>query len=142
MKEKLDTLYKKSIINSLITLALNTVGVLLIIFCPFRGKTSFAGVYSIFFVVISFTIYRFFHFILNKENRVILILLLQNIWKTKSVSNGIKEILLKKIPNHLEMIDYGIELFWKRFTWFIGILAAYITMVYFVIKPILLNVFL
>ena len=141
-------MYKKTIVNSLITLALNTVGVLLIIFSPFREKTSFAVAYSFFLVAISFTIYRFFYFILNKENRVISILLIQNIWKTKSVSNGIKEVLLnnilalEKIPNHLEIIDYGMELFWKSFAWFIGILAAYITMVYFVIKPILLNVFL
>ena len=165
VKEKLDTFYKNTIVNSLITLVLNIIGVVFIIFDPLGEKGSRIIAYIFFIIAISFSICRFIIFIKNKQNRDISIQLLQNIWKTKSISNGVKEVILinipkvakvykgidimsyffpalENVPDIQEIIKYVIGLFWKRFAYFMGIFAIYIVMFYFIIKPILLCVFL
>ena len=165
IKEKIESFYKNTVRNSLITLALNIIGVLLVIFDPFGEKISFNIACIFFGIAISFSICRFIIFITNKQNRDISIQLIQNVWKTKSISKGIKEIVLinipvlakfykgidiasnflpalDKIPDIQEITKYVINVFWKRFVLFIGLFATYITMVYFVIKPVLLNIFL
>lgn len=165
VKEKLDTFYKNTIVNSLITLVLNIIGVLFVIFDPFGVKVSCIIAYTLFFVAISFTIYRFVSFIVNKKYREVCIQLIQNVWKTKSIANGIKEVVLinitnlamlykgidiisnffpalEKVPDVQGVIRYIIGLFGKRLAWFIGVFAIYTIMFYFIIKPLLLSIFL
>ena len=86
-------------------------------------------------------------------------------WKTKSIANGIKEVVLinitnlamlykgidiisnffpalEKVPDVQGVIKYIIGLFGKRLAWFIGVFAIYTIMFYFIIKPLLLSIFL
>ena len=165
VKEKLDTFYKNTIVNSLITLVLNIIGVLFVIFDPFGVKVSCIIAYTLFFVAISFTIYRFVSFIVNKKYREVCTQLIQSVWKTKSIANGIKEVVLinitnlamlykgidiisnffpalEKVPDVQGVIKYIIGLFGKRLAWFIGVFAIYTIMFYFIIKPLLLSIFL
>lgn len=165
VKEKLDTFYKNTIVNSLITLVLNIIGVLFVIFDPFGVKVSCIIAYTLFFVAISFTIYRFVSFIVNKKYREVCIQLIQSVWRTKSIANGIKEVVLinitnlamlykgidiisnffpalEKVPDVQGVIKYIIGLFGKRLAWFIGVFAIYTIMFYFIIKPLLLSIFL
>lgn len=164
IKERLDDFYKRTLINSLITLILNIIGFFFVIFDPFGKKNSYI-IASIFFLsVIIFSIYRFVSFMMNKQYREISIQVIKNIWKEKSISNGIKNVVLdsipkvaklykgvelmakffpalEKIPDVQRIIKYVISVFWKKVTLFFGLLLIYMVAIYLVIKPLLLKVF-
>ena len=164
IKANLDTFYKRTVINSLITLVLNVVGMIFVIFDPFGEKTSYIIATLFFVVAFSFTLCRFIVFMINKQYREITFQLIQHIWKTKSVSNGVKIVVLdsipklatlykgidvmsnvlpalEKIPDIQEIIKYIINIFWKRFILFIGLFVFYTIMFYGVLKPLVLFFF-
>lgn len=164
IKANLDTFYKRTVINSLITLALNVIGMIFVIFDPFGEKTSYIVATLFFVVAFSFTLCRFIVFMMNKQYREITFQLIQKIWKTKSVSKGVQEVVLNSIPklailykgidvmsNILpaletipdiqEIIKYIISIFWKRVSLFLGLIVFYLIMFYGVLKPLVLFYF-
>jgi len=164
IKEKLDAFYKTTVYNSLITLLINMIGILLVIFDPFGEKTSYI-IATIFFVAaFSFSLYRFIAFLMNKQYREITFQLIQNIWKSKSISKGVKVVVLdsipklaklykgidvmsnvlpalEQIPDIQDIIKYIINIFWKRFILFIGLFVFYTIMIYGILKPLVLFFF-
>lgn len=164
IKANLDTFYKRTVINSLITLALNVIGMIFVIFDPFDEKTSYIIATLFFVVAFSFTLCRFIVFMINKQYREITFQLIQKIWKTKSVSNGVQEVVLNSIPKLAtlykgidivsnfvpslenipeiqDVVKYIINIFWKRFILFMGLLVFYSIMFYGVLKPLVLFYF-
>lgn len=164
IKANLDTFYKRTVINSLITLALNVIGIIFVIFDPFGEKTSYLIATLFFAVAFSFTLYRFIAFMMNKQYREIAFQLIQHIWKTKSVSNGVKEVVINLIPNLArgykgtdimsnfvpalenipeiqDVIKYIINIFGKCFRLFMGLLVFYSIMFYGVLRPLVLYFF-
>ena len=164
IKEKLDAFYKTTVYNSLITLLVNMIGILLVIFDPFGEKPSYIIATLFFATAFSFTLYRFIAFMMNKQYREITFQLIQHIWKTKSVSKGVKIVVLdsipklaklykgidvmsnvlpalEQIPDIQDIIKYIINIFWKRFILFIGLFVFYTIMIYGVLKPLVLFFF-
>lgn len=164
IKANLDTFYKKTVINSLITLAFNLIGMIFVIFDPFGEKISYIVASSFFIGAILFTLCRFVVFMMNKQYREITFQLIQNIWKTKSVSMGVKQVVfnfipklaklyksidvmsnvlpaLEKIPDIQDVVKYVINVFWKRFILFMGLLVFYSIMFYGVLRPLVLFFF-
>lgn len=161
IKERLDVFYKTTVYNSLITLLVNVLGILLVIFDPFGEKTSYI-IATIFFVLaFSFTLYRFIAFMMNKQYREITFQLIKNIWKTKSISKGVKVVVLdsipklanlykgidvmsnalpalEQIPDIQDIIKYIISIFWKKLALFLGLLSIYLILFYGIVKPFIL----
>ena len=140
------------------------IGILLVIFDPFGEKTSYI-IATIFFVAaFSFSLYRFIAFLMNKQYREITFQLIQNIWKSKSISKGVKVVVLdsipklaklykgidvmsnvlpalEQIPDIQDIIKYIINIFWKRFILYVGLFVFYTIMIYGILKPLVLFFF-
>ena len=160
IEEKLQQIYKRTIRNAAITLAINVAGMLILIFHPF-GK-QIAGWIGMAFFAAAF-IFWLVRFILYCKNYGrITVAIARNVFKQRSLSKGISRFIteeyplvtwtyagidlaacqfsaLKEIPRLDELVKLFILNFWKRIALFSGILAFYTITVYWIIKPILIN---
>lgn len=159
IEEKLHAFYKNTTINSLITLALNIIGLLLVLFSPF-GKTA-SNIFAIFIFLASgiFSLIRCMKFI--KKYGKSSIDMAKNIWKAKSISKGIEIYVfsgfpaismifagidfaanycsqLKQVPKFNETIKFIISVFWKKVALFFGLLSLYLILFYGIVKPFIL----
>ncbi len=158
IEEKLHQIYKRTICNAAITLAINVAGMLVLIFHPFGEKFS-AWISMIFFAAaFIFWLVRFI--IYCKKYGRVTIAIARNVLKQRSLSKGISSFItdeyplvtwtyagidlaasqfsaLKEIPSLDQLVKLFIRNFWKRIALFAGILAFYTITVYWIVKPIL-----
>lgn len=159
IEEKLHTFYKNTTISSLITLALNIIGLLLVLFYPF-GKTV-SKIFAIFIFLASgiFSLIRCVKFI--KKYGKSSIDMTKNIWREKSISKGIEAYIfsefpaismifagidfavsycsqLNQVPKFNETIKFIISVFWKKLALFLGLLSIYLILLYGIVKPFIL----
>ena len=160
IEKKLRELYLKTIRNSVITLALNAAGVLILIFQPF-GKTV-ATCLSIAFFFSSFVFWLVRTILYCKDYGKVTVYISKNVIQSRSLSKGISKFIvdeyplvtltyagidiaanhffaLKEIPRLNELVKLFIQNFWKRLALFAGIMTFYTVTVYWVIKPILIR---
>ena len=159
IEEKLHSFYKNTTINSLITLALNIIGLLLVLFSPF-GKTA-SNIFAIFIFLASgiFSLIRCVKFI--KKYGKSSIDMTKNIWREKSISKGIEAYIfsefpaismifagidfaanycsqLNQVPKFNETIKIIISVFGKKVALFFGLLSIYLILFYGIVKPFIL----
>ena len=159
IEEKLHIFYKNTTINSLITLALNIIGLLLVLFYPF-GKTA-SKIFAILIFLASgiFSLIRCVKFV--KKYGKSSIDMAKNIWKEKSIPKGIETYVfsefpaismifagidfatnycsqLKQVPKFNETIKFIIRVFWKKLALFLGLLSIYLILFYGIVKPFIL----
>ena len=163
IEKKLQQLYLNTIRNSAITLAINIAGVLILIFQPF-GKTAAAWISSAFFF--SSFVFWFVRTILYCKNYgKVTLKISKSVIQNRSLSNGISRFIvaeyplvtftyagidiaanyfsaLKEIPRLNELVKLFIQNFKKRIILFAGILSFYTVTVYWIIKPILVRMYL
>ena len=163
IEKKLHQLYFKTIRNSAITLALNTAGVLILIFQPF-GK-NIAKWISLAFFFSSFVFWLVRTILYCKNYGKVTVDISKNVIKSHSLSKGISKFIineyplvtltyagidivanhfsvLKEIPRLNELMKLFIQNFWKRVALFAGIMTFYTVIVYWVIKPVILRSYL
>ena len=155
----LKTLYKKTARNSIISFAINLLGILCLGIKPF-GKQVSIVVASIFFAAAGiFFVIRTIRFIKTYGKQGLT--LINNIMDTKSIHKGIEKYVysnfpvlafvyaginigeiylpsLKKVPDIPQLIDSLIGLFWKRIALYAGIVASYTIIIFGIIKPVLI----
>ena len=155
----LKTLYKKTARNSIISFAINLLGILCLGIKPF-GKQASIVIASTFFAVAGiFFIIRTIRFIKTYGKQGLT--LINNIMDTKSIHKGIEKYVysnfpaiafvyaginigeiylpaLKKVPDIPQLIDSLIGLFWKRLALYAGIVASYTIIIFGIIKPVLI----
>lgn len=163
IEEKLHQLYFKTIRNSAITLVLNAAGILILIFQPFGKQIATWICLTFFFASFVFWLIRMILYCKN-YGRVTLEIS-KNVLNQQSLSKGISKFItdeyplvtltyagidlaayqfsaLKEIPRLNELVTLFIQNFWKRLIWFAGIMTFYTVTVYWVIKPILMKLYL
>lgn len=163
IEKKLKQLYFKTIRNSAITLALNTAGVLILVFHPF-GK-NVAKWISMSFFFSSFVFWLVRTILYCKNYGKVTVDISKNVIKSRSLSKGISKFIideyplvtltyagidiaanhfsaLKEIPCLNEMVKLFIQNFWKRVVLFAGLMTFYTVIVYWVIKPVILRSYL
>ena len=155
----LKTLYKKTARNSIISFAINLLGILCLGIKPF-GKQASIVIASTFFAAAGiFFIIRTIRFIKTYGKQGFT--LMNNIMDTKSIHKGIEKYVysnfpaiafvyaginigeiylpaLKKVPDIPQLIDSLIGLFWKRIALYAGIVASYTIIIFGIIKPVLI----
>ena len=159
IKERLDVFYKATVYNSLITLALNIIGLLLVLFSPFGGTASKIFAILIFLASGIFSLIRCVKFV--KKYGKSSIKMSKNIWKEKSISKGIESYVfsefpaismifagidfaanycsqVKQVPKFNETIKFIISIFWKKLALFLGLLSIYLILFYGIVKPFIL----
>lgn len=161
IEEKLHQIYKRTIRNAAITLAINIAGMLILIFHPFGNPIATWISMAFFAAAFIFWLVRFILYCKN-YGRVTLAIT-RNVIKQRSLSKGISRFIteeyplvtltyagidiaayqfsaLKEIPRLDELVKLFIQNFWKRIALFTGIFAFYTITVYWIIKPILLYI--
>ena len=159
VEKKLHQIYKKTIRNAAITLAINIAGMLILIFHPF-GKL-FATWISMAFFAGAFIFWLVRVILYCKNYGRVTVAIARNVFKERSLSKGISRFVkdeyplvtwtyagidlaatqfsaLKEIPHLEELVKLFIQNFWKRIALFAGLMAFYTITVYWIIKPILL----
>jgi hypothetical protein len=160
IEEKLHQIYKRTIRNAAITLAINVAGMLVLIFHPF-GKQIASWISMAFFAgAFVFWIVRVILYCKNYGR--VTVAIAGKVIKKRSLSKGVSSFItdayplvtwtyagidlaasqfsaLKEIPRLDELVKLFIQNFWKRIALFAGILAFYTITVYWIIKPILIN---
>ena len=160
IEEKLHQIYKRTIRNAAITLAINAAGMLVLIFHPF-GKQIAAWISTAFFAgAFVFWIVRMILYCKNYGRVTVAIAM--KVIKERSLSKGVSRFItdeyplvtwtyagidlaalqlsaLKEIPRLDELVKLFIQNFWKRIALFTGLLTFYTITVYWIIKPILIN---
>lgn len=160
IEEKLHQIYKKTIRNAAITLAINIAGMLILIFHPF-GK-QIASWISMAFFAGAFVFWLVRVILYCKNYGRVTVAIAGKVIKKRSLSKGVSSFItdeyplvtwtyagidlaasqfsaLKEIPRLDELVKLFIQNFWKRIALFAGILAFYTITVYWIIKPILIN---
>lgn len=163
IEKKLKQLYFKTIRNSAITLALNTAGVLILVFHPFEKNVAKWISMSFFFFSFVFWLVRTILYCKNYGK--VTVDISKNVIKSRSLSKGISKFIideyplvtltyagidiaanhfsaLKEIPCLNEMVKLFIQNFWKRVALFAGLMTFYTVIVYWVIKPVILRSYL
>ena len=159
VEEKLHQIYKRTIRNAAITLAINIAGMLILIFHPFE-KTIAAWISMAFFTgAFIFWLVRVILYCKNYGR--VTVAIARNVFKERSLSKGISRFVtdeyplvtwtyagidlaatqfsaLKEIPRLEELVNLFIQNFWKRIALFAGLMTFYTITVYWIIKPILL----
>lgn len=155
----LKTLYKKTARNSIISFAINLLGILCLRIKPF-GKQVSIVIASIFFAAAGiFFVIRTIRFIKTYGKQGLS--LMNSIRASKSIHKGIERYVysnfpaiafvyaginigeiylpaLKKVPDIPQLIDSLIGLFWKRLALYAGIVASYTVIIFGIIKPVLI----
>ena len=152
IEQKLHQIYKKTIRNAAITLAINVAGMVILFFHPL-GMAFFAAAFI--FWLVRLILYC-------KNYGRVTLAITKNVVRQHSLSKGISRFIkeqyplvtwtyagidlaatqfsaLKEIPRLDELVKLFIQNFYKRITLFAGILAFYTITVYWIIKPILIN---
>ena len=160
IEQKLHQIYKKTIRNAAITLAVNVAGMLILIFHPFGTRVATWLGMSFFAAAFIFWLVRLILYCKN-YGRVTLAIT-KNVFRQRSLSKGISRFItdeyplvtwtyagidlaatqfsaLKEIPRLDDLVKLFIQNFYKRIALFAGILAFYTITVYWIIKPILIN---
>ena len=159
IEEKLHQIYKRTIRNAAITLAINVAGMLVLIFHPF-GKSVAAWISMAFFAgAFIFWLVRVILYCKNYGR--ITVAITRNVFKERNLSKGISRFItkeyplvtwtyagidlaatqfsaLKEIPRLEELVKLFIQNFWKRIALFAGLMAFYTITVYWILKPIML----
>ena len=159
VEKKLHQIYKRTIRNAAITLAINIAGMLILIFHPF-GKTIAAWISMAFFAgAFIFWLVRVILYCKNYGR--VTVAIARNVLRERSLSKGISRFVteeyplvtwtyagidlaatqfsaLKEIPRLEELVKLFIQNFWKRIALFVGLMAFYTITVYWIIKPIVL----
>ena len=152
IEQKLRQIYKKTIRNAAITLAINVTGMLILFFHPV-GMAFFAAAFI--FWLVRLILYC-------KNYGRVTLAITKNVFRQHSLSKGISRFIteqyplvtwtyagidlaatqfsaLKEIPHLDDLVKLFIQNFYKRIALFAGILAFYTITVYWIIKPILIN---
>lgn len=160
IEQKLHQIYKKTIRNAAITLAINVAGMLILIFHPFGTQLATWLGMSFFAAAFIFWLVRLILYCKN-YGRVTLAIT-KNVFRQHSLSKGISRFItdeyplvtwtyagidlaatqftaLKEIPRLDDLVKLFIQNFYKRIALFAGILTFYTITVYWIIKPILIN---
>lgn len=160
IETKIHSVYKSTIINSLITLGMNICGMMIVICKPFGTVISNFIAPGLFLTSIIFFCFRFAMYWRNYGKTTIEVG--KSIFVKKSVSKGIEEYFytqfpaislaylgldiaakylpaLKQIPSLSKTIKLIIQMFWKRLLVFGVIVGLYSIAVYWIAKPMLLN---
>ena len=160
IESRLKQLYKRTAINSAITIFINLVGILFLALRPFGEMVSaivavvfFAGA-AVFFLV------RLVLWCRAYGSQALG--LTKSIWHEKSIHTGIEEYVLssfpyisltytgidigstyipalKNIPRIPQLVDFFVGYFWKKVALLAGIVVTYTVAVLWVIKPILIH---
>ena len=159
VEEKLHQIYKRTIRNAAITLAINVAGMLILIFHPFE-KTIAAWISMAFFAG-AFVFWLVRVILYCKNYGRVTVAITRNVLRERSLSKGISRFVteeyplvtwtfagidlaatqfsaLKEIPRLEELVKLFIQNFWKRIALFAGLMAFYTITVYWIIKPIVL----
>lgn len=163
IEAKLHQLYKKTIRNAAITLAINVAGILILIFQPLGAQISkWIGV-AFFAVAFIFWLVRFILYCKN-YGRVTLDIS-KNVIKKRSLSKGISKFItdeyplvtltyagidlaayqfsaLKEIPRLNELVKLFVQNFWKRIVLFASLFTFYTITVYWILKPIIIHLYM
>ena len=157
---KLHDMYKSTVMNSLITLALNIAGMLIVCFKPF-GEVLSNYVGAVFFIA-SMVFFLFRMINSAKEYGKSAFQISKKIIEKKSVTEGLELYImeqfpavslaytgigiasnflpsLKHIPSLQKTVKIFIELFWKKLLVYGLIVVAYSISVYWIAKPLLLR---
>ena len=152
IEQKLRHIYKKTIRNAAITLAINVAGMVILFFHPV-GMAFFAAAFI--FWLVRLILYC-------KNYGRVTLAITKNVFRQHSLSKGISRFIteqyplvtwtyagidlaatqfsaLKEIPHLDDLVKLFIQNFYKRIALFAGILAFYTITVYWIIKPILIN---
>ena len=152
IEQKLRQIYKKTIRNAAITLAINVAGMLILFFHPV-GMAFFAAAFI--FWLVRLILYC-------KNYGRVTLAITKNVFRQHSLSKGISRFIkdeyplvtwtyagidlaatqfsaLKEIPRLDDLVKLFIQNFYKRIALFVSILAFYTITVYWIIKPILIN---
>ena len=159
VEKKLHQIYKRTIRNAAITLAINVAGMLVLIFHPF-GKQIAVWISMVFFAgAFIFWLVRVILYCKNYGR--VTVTIARNVFKERSLSKGISRFVkdeyplvtwtyagidlaatqfsaLKEIPRLEELVKIFIKNFWKRIALFAGLMAFYTITVYWILKPIML----
>lgn len=158
----LQSLYKRTARNSIITFTINLLGILCLGIKPFGKKASFIIAVIFFAAAAIFFIIRTIRFIKQYGKQVLA--LMKSIRDSKSIHKGIEKYVysnfptiafvyaginigefylpaLKKIPDIPQLIDSFVGLFWKRIALYAGIVASYTIIIFGIIKPLLIYKF-
>lgn len=162
--EKIETrlrqMYIKTARNSGITLLINLLGILFLVFRSFGELPSLIISFSCFFGATVFFIVRLILWI--KKNGGQTMELMKSIVRMKSFHKGIEQYVLssfplislayagieigetyipalKQIPRIPKLIDTFTKIFWKRLVLFAVIVSIYTVTIFWIIKPILLK---
>lgn len=162
IEAKIKDLYKQTTVNSVISLAINLSGILILIFKPFGENVSRYIACVFFFASFIFWLVRTILFL--KKYGKVSVQISKTVIKQKSVYKGIEQYVLTEfplialgyagiavaseyvpslngVPRISELVKYLVKAFWKRVTLFAGIMGVYTIIVFWIIKPILINQF-
>ncbi len=162
INEKLHDLYINTIVNSLITLALNIAGMLIAIIAPYGFIISMYIAAVLFLCSIVFFVIRLIRYFKNYGRTAFHIG--KSIVVAKSVSIGIESYVyqqfpviaftyagidiaakylpsLKQMPSLNRTIELFIHIFWKSLLIYVLVIALYTIGVYWIVKPALLKSF-
>lgn len=160
---RLKQLYIKTAQNSGITFLINLIGCIFLILRPFGKLPSMIISFSCFFGATVFFIVRLILWI--KENGFQTMELTKSIVRMKSIHKGIEQYVLssfplislayagieigetyipalKQIPRIPDLVDTFTKIFWKRLVLFAGVVSVYTIIVFWIVKPILINRYL
>ena len=160
IEQKLHQIYKKTIRNAAITLAINVAGMLILIFHPFG--TRVATWLGMSFFAAAFIFWLVCLILYCKNYGRVTLAITKNVFRQHSLSKGISRFItdeyplvtwtyagidlaatqftaLKEIPRLDDLVKLFIQNFYKRIALFVSILAFYTITVYWIIKPILIN---
>ena len=160
---RLKQLYIKTAQNSGITFLINLIGCIFLILRPFGKLPSLIISFSCFFGATVFFIVRLILWI--KENGFQTMELTKSIVRMKSIHKGIEQYVLssfplislayagidigetyipalKQIPRIPDLVDTFTKIFWKRLVLFAGVVSVYTIIVFWIVKPILINRYL
>jgi len=162
VETKLNEIFKKSGINTLISFLLNLDGILLLARKPFGIQGSRIGAMLFFSGSFIFWIVRGILFWKNYGKTTIDTS--KCILKKKSVSKGIETYILqnfpviarvytgvaissevipylKEVPEISDLVKVIVRMFWKKVAIFVSVLAVYTVVVLWILKPLLVSKF-
>ena len=160
INEKLHKMYRSTVINSLITLSLNIVGILIVLLNPFGAVVSKYMAAAFFISSAVFFAARLVQYI--REYGKITFDVGRNIVAERSVSKGIENYVLaefpviflayaginiaahllpslRRVPSLNKTIRYFIQTFWRRLAIYGAAVCVYSISVYWIAKPLLLK---
>lgn len=157
---KLREIYKTSIVNALITLALNVAGLLCVLYCPLGIVPSRYLAAFLFIASLVWSCVRLVEYLRKYGKETLAVC--KSVLAQRSVSRGIENYVcscfpmimlvyaginvaanrfppLRQIPSLNKTIKLFVRIFWKQILIYVIILLVYSVAVYWIAKPILLS---